>query len=156
MSSKPTAAFLDFGTLGPNVETKTLDALVAVRYHDRSEPGEVARRIADCEIAIVNKCEIDTAAIRESKRLKLIALTGTGSDNVAVETARQCRIAVANTRGYSTSSVAQHVFSLILGLTRQLDGYSALVRRGAWAQSRTFTLFQYPVRELSSRTLGLV
>lgn len=156
MSAKPNAAFLDFGTLGPNVETKSLEALVDVRYHDRSETGEVADRIADCEIAIVNKSEIDAAAIRESKRLKLIALTGTGSDNVAVETARQRGVAVANTRGYSTSSLAQHAFALILGLTRQIDGYSALVRRGAWAKSRTFALFDYPVRELSSRTLGLV
>jgi glycerate dehydrogenase len=133
-----------------------LDALVAVRYHDRSEPGEVARRIAGCEIAIVNKSEIDAAAIREAKRLKLIALTGTGSDNVAVDAARQCGVAVANTRGYSTSSVAQHVFALILGLTRQIGGYSALVRRGAWAKSGTFAMFDYPVRELSSRTLALV
>lgn len=32
----------------------------------------------------------------------------------------------------------------------------ALVRRGAWQRRRTFTLFDYPIRELSGRTLGIV
>lgn len=156
ISGKPTAVFLDFETLGPNLETKKLEALVDMRFHDRSEPSEVARRLAECEIAIVNKCDVGGDAIRASKRLKLIALTGTGSDNVDVAAAKQCGVAVANSRGYCTTSLAQHVFALILTLTRQIEGYAALVRRGAWAKSGMFAMFDYPVRDLSGRTLGLV
>jgi glycerate dehydrogenase len=154
--TKPVAVFLDFETLGPDLDTKNLEALVDVRYHDHSERSEVTRRLAECEIAIVNKCDVDGDAIRASKRLELIALTGTGSDNVDVAAARECGVAVANSRGYCTASLAQHVFALILTLTRQIEGYSALVRRGAWSGSRMFAMFDYPVRDLSGRTLGIV
>jgi glycerate dehydrogenase len=156
VSAKPIAVFLDFETLGPNLETTKLEALVDVRYYDRSEPGEVARRLAACEIAIVNKCDVGGDAIRASKRLELIALTGTGSDNVDVAAARECRVAVANSRGYCTASLAQHAFALILALTRQIEGFAALARGGAWAKSGTFAMFDYPVRDLSGRTLGIV
>jgi glycerate dehydrogenase len=116
--------------------------------------GEVEAPARECEIAIVNKCDVDGDAIRASKRLKLIALTGTGSDNVDVAAAKQCGVAVANSRGYCTTSLAQHVFALILTLTRQIEGYAAIVRRGAWAKSGMFAMFDYPVRDLSGRTLG--
>jgi glycerate dehydrogenase len=156
MSAKPKAAFLDFATLGPNVDTKALEALVDVRFHDCSDLFEVGPRLADCEIAIVNKSNVSAEAIRDSRRLKLIALSATGSDNVDVATAKQCGVAVANIRDYCSTSLAQHVFALVLGLTQQIGGYDALVRRGAWQQSRTFALFDYPIRELAGRTLGIV
>jgi glycerate dehydrogenase len=155
MSAKPHAAFLDFATLGPNVETKALEALVDVRYHAFSDAFEVAGRLAECEIAIVNKSNVGADAIRAAKRLRLIALTGTGSDNVDVAAAKRCGVAVANTRDYCTTSLAQHVFALILGLTQQIGGYAALVRRGGWQESRTFSMFDYPIRELTGRTLGI-
>jgi glycerate dehydrogenase len=148
--------FLDFATLGPNVDTTALEALADVRYHEHSDQREVAPRLADCDIAIVNKCNIGADAIRDSQRLKLIALTGTGTDNVDVATAKQCGVAVVNTRGYGSTSVAQHVFALILGLTQQIGGYAALVRRGVWQQRSMFTMFDYPIRELTGRTLGIV
>jgi glycerate dehydrogenase len=156
MPAKRTAAFLDFATLGPNVDTRALDALVDVRYHDRSGVGDVAARIAECEIAIVNKSTVAGDAIRAAELLELIVLTGTGSDNVDVAAAKQCGVAVANTRGYGTTSVAQHAFALILTLTQQIEGYATLVRRGAWQRSPMFTLFDYPLRELTGRTLALV
>ena len=93
MASKPQAAFLDFATLGPNVDTRALEAIVDVRFFDHSDPDEARPRLADVEIAIVNKSTIDGEAIRASKRLKLIALSGTGSDNVDLASARQCGVA---------------------------------------------------------------
>ena len=156
MAAKPLAAFLDFATMGPGINTSTLDALVDARYHDGSDLFEVGPRLADCEIAILNKTTVDGDAIRASKRLKLISLTATGTDNVDVATAKQCGVAVANTRDYCSTSLSQHVFALVLGMTQRIGGYSALVRAGAWQKSRTFTLFDYPIRELAGRTLGIV
>lgn len=156
MRAKPTAAFLDFATLGPNIDTRALHALVDVRYYERSDAREVAQRLAACEIAIVNKSTVDAAAIGEAQLLELIALTGTGADNVDLAAAERRGVAVANTRGYGSTSVAQHVFALILGLTQQIGGYAALVRQGAWQRSAMFTMFDLPIRELTGRTLGIV
>jgi glycerate dehydrogenase len=156
MSAKPTAAFLDFATLGPNVDTAALDGLVSARYYDGSDVLDVDKRLADCEIAIVNKAQVSGDAIRSSKRLKLITLTATGTDNVDVAAARECGVGVTNVRDYSSTSLSQHVFALVLGLTQQIGGYHALVRSGAWQRGGTFALFDYPIRELTGRTLGIV
>ena len=156
MTAKPTAAFLDFATLGPGVDTARLDGLVDARYYERTEPRDVAARLVDCEIAILNKTKVSGDAIRASTKLKLITLAATGTDNVDVAVARECGVAVANTRDYCSTSLSQHVFALILGLTQQIVGYNALVRAGAWQKSRTFALFDYPIRELTGRALGIV
>jgi glycerate dehydrogenase len=156
MSAKPSAAFLDFATLGPGVDTRSLESLVDVRYYDHSVPEEVGSRLADREIAILNKTKVSGDVIRASKKLRLITLCATGTDNVDVAAAKECGVAVANIRDYCSTSLSQHVWALILGLTQQIAGYNALVREGAWQKSRTFALFDHPIRELTGRTLGIV
>jgi glycerate dehydrogenase len=156
MAAKPSAVFLDFATLGPGVDTTKLDALVEARYHDCTDVFDAAPRIEKYEIAILNKTRIDGDAIRAAKRLKLIVLSATGTDNVDVAAAKACGVAVANIRDYCSTSLSQHVFALILGLTQQIGPYAALVHGGAWSESRTFALLDYPIRELTGRVLGIV
>jgi glycerate dehydrogenase len=45
---------------------------------------------------------------------------------------------------------------LILGLTQKVGAYDALARSGAWSKSRSFALFDYPIRELAGRNLAIV
>ena len=155
MAARPSAAFLDYATLGRGVDTTRLEELVDATYYDCSATSEVAARVVDCDIAILNKAKLGAAAIKGAKRLKLIALVATGSDNVDVSAAKERGVAVANIRDYCSTAVVQHVFALVLGLTQQIAGYSARVRAGAWQESRTFAMFDYPIRELTGRVLGL-
>lgn len=150
------AAFLDYGTLGPGIDTASLDQLVEVEYYDYSPPNEISGRLRDVEIGIVNKARVDAATMVANPGLKFIVLAATGSDNVDLQTARQRSIAVANIRNYCTPAVVQHVFALILALTRQLKGYQTVVNAGAWQRSNTFALFDFPIRELTGKTLGIV
>jgi glycerate dehydrogenase len=150
------AAFLDYGTLGPGIDTAPLDELVDVDYYEYSSPNDIPARLGDVEIGIVNKARVDAATIAANPGLKLIVLAATGSDNVDLATARQRSIAVANIRDYCTPAVVQHVFALILALTRQLKGYQSVVNAGAWQRSNTFALFDYPIRELTGKALGIV
>ena len=150
------AAFLDYGTLGPGIDTESLDKLVEVEYYDYSPPNEISGRLRDVEIGIVNKARVDAAIMVANPGLKFIVLAATGSDNVDLQTARQRSIAVANIRDYCTPAVVQHVFALILALTRQLKGYQTVVNAGAWQRSNTFALFDFPIRELTGKTLGIV
>ena len=150
------AAFLDYGTLGPGIDTSSLDELVEVEYYEYSPPNEIPGRLRDVGIGIVNKARVDAATMVANPGLKFIVLAATGSDNVDLQTARQRNIAVANIRDYCTPAVVQHVFALILALTRQLKGYQAVVNAGAWQRSNTFALFDFPIRELTGKTLGIV
>ncbi|HEX7080908.1 MAG TPA: D-2-hydroxyacid dehydrogenase [Gammaproteobacteria bacterium] len=153
---KPKAAFLDFATLGPDVDTSALDRLLDVTYYPFSSPDEIFARIEACEFAIVNKAQISADMIARARRLRMIALSATGTDNVDTEAARERGIAVANVRDYCSTAVVQHVFALVLGLTQHVAQYDALVRSGGWARSRSFAMFDYPIRELAGRALGVV
>ncbi len=156
MTNRMRAAFLDYGTLGPGIDTAALDELVEVEYYDYSPPNEISGRLRDVEIGIVNKARVDATTMVANSNLKFVVLAATGSDNVDLQTARQRNIAVANIRDYCTPAVVQHVFALILALTRQLKGYQAVVNAGAWQRSNTFALFDFPIRELTGKTLGIV
>jgi glycerate dehydrogenase len=150
------AAFLDYATLGPGVDTSSLDDLVDVDYHEYTVSDEISSRLHNIEVGIVNKARVDAAAIAANPTLKFIVLAATGSDNVDLAAARVHGVAVANIRDYCTPAVVQHVFALILALTRQLSGYQEVISGGAWQRSNTFALFDYPIRELTGKKLGIV
>ena len=156
MGTRPSACFLDFATLGPGVDTAKLDQVVAARYYEHSEPEEVGRRLEDCEVAILNKVRLDRRVLENAQGLRLIVITATGTDNVDTMAAAESGIAVANARDYCSQAVAQHVFSLVLSLTQQLGPYQELTRSGDWSRGQSFTLFDFPIRELSGRNLGIV
>jgi len=150
------AAFLDYATLGPGVDTSPLDDLVDVDYYDYSASNEISDCLHAIEVGIVNKALINADTIAANASLKLIVLAATGSDNVDLVAAQAHGVAVANIRNYCTPAVVQHVFALILALTRQISGYQSVVSSGAWQRSNTFALFDYPIRELTGKKLGIV
>ena len=150
------AAFLDFATLGPGVSTAGLDQLLAVSYHTHSSQAEIRARLQDKEVALLNKAELDRETITGSTGLKFIVLAATGTDNVDLEAAREKGIAVSNIRDYCTAAVVQHVMALILGLTRHIMGCRTPVSGKDWERSEARVLFEYPIRELTGKTLGIV
>lgn len=152
------AVFLDFGTLGPgDIDPAPLTALLPdIRLHDDSPADTLDARLRDAECVIINKIALDDAVLRRAPRLRLVCLAATGTDNVALDEARSRGIAVANIRNYCAPSVTQHVFALVLALTQRLRDYDALLATGAWSRSTNFCLLDYPFRELSGKTLGIV
>ena len=86
----------------------------------------------------------------------MIGLTATGTDNVDLTGADKYGIAVCNIRGYCTQSVAEHVFALLLNFTHNISRYAQSVRNGEWERSDDFCMLNYPMRELSGMTLGIV
>ena len=79
---------------------------------------------------------------------KLIALAGTGTDNVDLAAAQERGIAVCNVRGYCTASVVQHAWAMILSLTQHLPQYARLATDGSWVESEESTVLAHPIREL--------
>ena len=152
------AVFLDFGTVSSgDLDTGSLEqALPGIAFREQTPQGDVAARMAGFEVVLANKSVIDRAAIAANPQLRLIALTATGVDNVDIAAARAAGIAVCNLRDYCTPSVVQHVFAMLLALTHRLADYGALVRSGGWSQAGQFSVFPYPIRELSGRVFGIV
>ena len=126
------------------------------RIYGTTAADETAARIANAEVVVSNKVLLDEAVLAQAPRLKLIAIAATGTNNVDLEAAARRGISVCNIRAYATPSVVQHVFALLLSLTRRLDDYQQAVRHGRWQQSDQFCLLDYPIRELGGLTLGIV
>jgi len=151
------AVFLDLETLGENISTSSLrQAHADWDFHLRTEMGQVSERITDATILVCNKAIISSEAMRHAKSLKLICVIATGTNNVALAAARDLGIVVTNVTGYGTASVVQHVFALLFALTTNLLNYDRLVKSGAWQRATLFCLFDFPIRELAGKTIGIV
>jgi glycerate dehydrogenase len=151
------AVFLDFATMGSGLDLKELEGLVSeLVIHEDSPDDTIAERIADADIVFTNKIRLTRGLLEHAPKLKLIALTATGTDNIDTNCAREHGIAVANIRHYCTQSVVEHVFGVLLSLTHSLGQYRRSVRAGDWQRSSDFCMLHHPVRELSSMTLGVV
>jgi glycerate dehydrogenase len=151
------AVFLDFGTMGTGLDLQELENLVSeLVIYDDSPDATVAERIADAEIVFTNKIRLTRELLEHAPKLKFIALTATGTDNIDTDCAKEHSIGVANIRHYCTQSVVEHVFGVLLSLTHSLERYHRSVRAGDWQRSTDFCMLHYPVRELSSMTLGVV
>ncbi len=152
------AVFLDFDSLGPaDLDLSALHAtLPQIELHASSKPEEVRSRIAGREILIVNKVQVDRELLTANPSLRLVCLAATGSDNIDLGAARELGIPVCNIRNYCNPSVVQHVFGMLLSLNLHLDEYRQLVAAGAWQRSAQFCLLDYPARELTGLTFGII
>jgi glycerate dehydrogenase len=151
------AVFLDWATMGPNLNTSRLRALLPeLEVFDGTEDDQIARRIRDARFVLANKVRLTDELMSRCPELRFIGLTATGTDNVDLDAARRHGVAVCNIRAYCTQSVVEHVFGCLLNLTHSLSRYMADVRAGEWQKSDDFGLLTHPVRELSAMTLGIV
>jgi glycerate dehydrogenase len=108
------------------------------------------------DILVSNKAILDADIINSTENLELICIAATGTNNVDLAAAAAKGITVCNVRSYATPSAAEHVFSLMLCLTRSLPQYLQAVDHGSWQKSDTFCMLDFPIRELAGKTLGII
>lgn len=150
--------YLDYYALNPgDIDFSALEALGEVTLYDRTLTKEdTIKRIGDAEIVIVNKVRLTGEIFDACPALKLVAVTATGYDIVDINAARERGIAVSNVPAYSTPSVAQHIFALLLELAVNVGGHSLSVKRGEWAKCPDYTYHVSTLTELSGKTIGFI
>jgi len=148
--------FLDRETISPETVLQEFSFPHTLELHGRSRPEEVAQRIADADIVIVNKVRLGAEQIAAAPKLRMIALVATGSDNVDLAACNERGIVVSNIRGYAVRTVPEHVFALIFALRRSIVAYHESVKAGRWQEAAQFCYFDYPIRDLAGSTLGVV
>lgn len=151
------AVFLDRDSMGDDLDLSALDSL-ATHWdnYPATTPEKTLDRVRDADLVISNKVMLDRAILAECKRLKLICIAATGTNNVDLVAARELGIAVSNVTGYGTPSVVQQVFALLLALTTRLNEHRVAARDGRWASSPYFCVLDHPFRELAGKTFGIV
>src|SRR5690606_31356120 len=88
--------------------------------------------------------------------LKYIGVMATGYNIIDLEAAKEKGIIVTNVPGYSTASVVQLTFALLLELCLRVQRHSDSVKEGRWSRSLDFSFWDYPLMELSGKTLGII
>ncbi len=147
---------LDAETLGEDLDLSPLERFGELVVYPRTAPDETAERIRNAEVVITNKVVLDRETMLMAPRLKLICIAATGMNNVDLEAAKGMGISVKNVAGYSTPSVAQHTFAMLLYLNEQLAYYDRFVKSGEWSRGGLFTHLGRPFYEISGKSWGIV
>ncbi|SHJ86665.1 glycerate dehydrogenase [Anaerocolumna jejuensis DSM 15929] len=148
--------FLETDSLGDDVDLSIFDSLGEVIKYNKSETDKNSTRIKEADILVVNKIPMKEENLKEAKNLKLICITGTGTNMVDFPYVNGRGIAVANVKGYSTQSVVQHTFALLFYLYEKLSHYDAFVKSGGYVRSDIFSCFDEKFNELYGKTWGII
>lgn len=147
--------FLDASTLG-STSLAPIAELGELVCYPVSSPSEALERVKDADIIITNKVKITAEVLDAAPKLRLVCEAATGVNNIDLEAARQRNIPVKNVSGYSTDSVVQLTFALILELVCKTSGNSAWIKDGFYSKHPIFTRLDSPFMDLSGRTIGIV
>jgi D-3-phosphoglycerate dehydrogenase len=126
------------------------DITVAV-YGDRpSSEAALIERTAGAHTVVVMRSttEMSHAVFEALPELRHVALWGTATDHIAIDSARRLGIAVTNTPNTATDAVAEHALALMLALARRIPELDQRVREGEWPRGL--------LTQLAGKTSGIV
>ncbi len=148
--------FLDKKTVGDVTNFNLLHKLGTVDVYEQTREDEVISRAEGKEVIITNKVVVNREMMDALPDLKLICVAATGTDIIDLEYASDKGIAVKNVVSYSTESVAQTTFAMLLHLLNRLSYYEAYVKSGAYARGDIFTHHGPAFWELNGKRLGVI
>ena len=115
------------------------------------KPEALKEIIKDYDALVVRSAtKVTKEIIQAAAKLKVIGRAGVGLDNVDLEAATAKGIIVMNTPAGNTISTAEHTFSMILTLSRNIAQANASMKKGEWKRSKFMGV------ELYNKVLGIV
>ena len=115
------------------------------------KPDALKEIIKDYDALVVRSAtKVTKEIIQAASKLKVIGRAGVGLDNVDLEAATAKGIIVMNTPAGNTISTAEHTFSMILTLSRNIAQANASMKKGEWKRSKFMGV------ELYNKVLGIV
>lgn len=139
-----------------DIDMAVFDQFGDIIKYEYTEYKDIPDRIKDADIILCNKTKLDREVLKYAENLMYIGLFATGYNNIDIEYASERGIIVSNAGSYSTSAVAQQVFSYILEHYNNLRDYTKYVEDGKWKNSKTFSPLVYQKYELNGKTIGLI
>lgn len=148
--------FLDVKTIGEDIDLSGFDKLGETVKYDFSSLEEIPERVADADVLVLNKVPVNEQTIHTAKKLKLVCVTATGTNNLDKEYLDKRGIAWRNAVGYSTESVTQHTFAMLFYLLEKLRYYDDYVKEERYVNDTIFTHFAEHFTEISGKTWGII
>lgn len=148
--------FPDIKTIGEDLDLSGFEAFGEVVKYPFSTPEELLERSQDADVIIFNKISINEASIGKAKNLKLVCVTGTGTNNIDKPYLESRGIKWRNVAGYSTESVAQHTFAMLFYLIGKLNFYDNYVKGDYYTNDTSFGHFSQQFHEINGKTWGII
>lgn len=128
-----------------------------VTVYPRTEGKQtVISRLAGADIVLLNKVPIDADILDACPSVRLICCLSTGYNVVDIQAARRRNIPVCNVPAYSTASVSQFTFALLLELCHRIGHHDQTVHAGKWTAHPDFCYWDTPQTELAGKTMGII
>ena len=127
-----------------------------VAVYGNTPEEQAISQIGDAEIILINKTPITEELLDACPNIRLICVQATGFNVVDCTAAKQRGVVVCNVPAYSTNSVAQHTFALLLEICNQVGHHNRLVHSGEWEKRNTFAFWDTPQSELLGKTIGII
>ncbi|MCL2561342.1 MAG: hydroxyacid dehydrogenase [Rikenellaceae bacterium] len=149
--------FLDAYTVDRS-DMAQIKALGDYASYDRTAENEIVERCAGADVVITNKVPLRATTLEQlaAMHVKLICIAATGMNNIDLPAAERLGIAVRNTAGYSTASVAELTFAGVLGLLKQIIYFDEFVKSGAYTHYGRLFDFTRPTYELAGKRWGVI
>lgn len=148
---------LDGHTINPgDLSWSALEKYGKLTVYERTPAELIAPRIEDAEVVMTSKCVLSSEVLSRCPGLKYIGILATGINMIDLDYATGHGIRVTNIPAYSTDSVAQFTFALLLEICNQAGLHNEAVHSGKWQRSEDFCFRLTPQTELAGKTFGVV
>ncbi len=133
-----------------------LEALGELTVWPNTAPEQIAERIADYDVVIIDKPVITRQIMDACPALKLITLFATGFNNVDIVAAKEKGIVVSNAPGYSSHAVSQLAAALLLEICTRLGQHHRAIEAGEWTDNSHFCRMAPRMTEIAGKTVGVI
>lgn len=120
-----------------------------VVHEDRVDENTLKSRVEGADVLVVANMPLKGDVIGAAKKLKFISVAFTGYDHVDLDKCKEKGVKVSNAGGYSTNSVAELAFGLMIGLLRNIVVLDDVARKEG-------TKSGYGQSDLKGKTLGVL
>ena len=101
-------------------------------------------------LVVRSQTKVTAAVLDAATQLRVVGRAGVGVDNVDVDAATRRGVIVMNTPGGNTISTAEHAFSLLVSVARNIPQADASMKAGKWDRKK------FEGVELYNKTLGIL
>ncbi|MGA2628202.1 MAG: hydroxyacid dehydrogenase [Candidatus Bathyarchaeia archaeon] len=122
-----------------------------VREEPNLTPEQLMKVIPEFDALVVRgRTKVTSAIISAGSKLRAVARSGVGLDNIDLEAARKKSIQMISTPAAPTTSVAELTVGLVLAVLRKISFADRAMKEGRWAKSELMG------KELKGKTVGVV
>jgi len=121
-----------------------------IDYEPKISNEDLLSKVENYDALVIrSRTKVDAAVIARGTRLKLVARSGSGVDNIDLRAANARGVEVVSSPEALVEAVAEHVIGLMLALARSIPAADALMKAGQWEKERFVGI------ELKGKTLGI-